>query len=115
MLPKKTSEHGRDDTYSQEETTMVRTGKQQKQLCCLEEFDLFQTVNGNSGEACGGVDEEEKGNELEEIHQEDNVRCAIYYNTVQCEPQWVYTTKHWCIIKYISKGMIVLVTKKQML
>jgi hypothetical protein len=48
---------------------MVRTGKQQKQLPCLEEFDLFQTVNGNSGEACGGVDEEEMGNELEEIHQ----------------------------------------------
>jgi hypothetical protein len=31
MLPKKTSEHARD-TYSQEETTMVRKGQQQKQL-----------------------------------------------------------------------------------
>jgi hypothetical protein len=80
MLPKKTSEHGRDDTYSQEETTMVRTGKQQKQLCCLEEFDLFQTVNGNSGEACGGVDEEEKGNELEEIQKK--IMLDVLYTTM---------------------------------
>jgi hypothetical protein len=35
----------------------------------LEEFDLF--LNGNSGKACGAVDEEEKGNELEKIHQKE--------------------------------------------
>jgi hypothetical protein len=32
MLPKKTSEHAGEDTYSQEETTMVRKGQKQKQL-----------------------------------------------------------------------------------
>jgi hypothetical protein len=78
VLPKKTSEHAGDDTYSKEETTMVRTGKQQKHLHCLEEFDLFQTVNGNSGEACRGVDEEEKGNELEEIHQNEIMLDELY-------------------------------------
>jgi hypothetical protein len=57
---------------------MVRTGKQQKQLRCLEEFDLFRTVNGNSSEACGGVDEEEKGNALEEIHQKEIVLDVLY-------------------------------------
>jgi hypothetical protein len=78
MLPKKNSEHAGEDTYSQEETTMVRTGRQQKQLRCLEEFDLFQTVNGNSAEACGGVDEEEKGSELEEIHQKKIMLDVLY-------------------------------------
>jgi hypothetical protein len=32
LLPKKTSEHAGEDTYSQEETIMVRKGQQQKQL-----------------------------------------------------------------------------------
>jgi hypothetical protein len=75
MLPKKTSEHAGEDTYSQEETTMVRKGWQQKQLA-LEEFDSF--LNGNSSEACGGVDEEEKGNELEEIHQKEIMLDVLY-------------------------------------
>jgi hypothetical protein len=42
----------------------------------LEEFDSF--LNGNSGEACGGVDEEEKGNELEEIHQKEIMLDVLY-------------------------------------
>jgi hypothetical protein len=42
----------------------------------LEEFDSF--LNGNNGEACGGVDEEEKGNELEEIHQNKIMLDELY-------------------------------------
>jgi hypothetical protein len=43
----------------------------------LEVLDSF--LNGNSSEACGGVDEEEKGNELERDSSEGyNVRCTVY-------------------------------------
>jgi hypothetical protein len=42
----------------------------------LEEFDSF--LNGNSSEACGGMDEEEKGNELEEIHQKEIMLDVLY-------------------------------------
>jgi hypothetical protein len=35
-------------------------------------------LNGNSGEACGGVDEEEKGYELEEIHQNEIMLDELY-------------------------------------
>jgi hypothetical protein len=47
----------------------------------LEELDSF--LSGNSSEACGGVDEEEKGNELEEIHQKEIMLDVLYTMSIE--------------------------------